>query len=103
MTVNMNTGKPPKEYSDKQWQNDFERIKQNTSQSLSNYMPVELDDDSEQNTYNEFINDVLNNIRAGATDYCFYIYQIAELLRYEHNRLKTKYDKGNECFLVWLL
>lgn len=33
--------------------------------------------------YKKFINDVLNNIREGNIDYCFYIGQIKELLRFE--------------------
>jgi len=53
--------------------------------------------------YAGFINDVLLNIRLGAVDYCFYIYQIAELLKREPG-LKTRLLNNNSSpyFEVWL-
>ena len=50
--------------------------------------------------YCSYINDVLSNIRAGQVDYCYYIYQIMQLLKFHYNDLKTKYCDG--YWEVWL-
>jgi hypothetical protein len=47
-----------------------------------------------------FINDVLNNIRTGQIDYCYYIYQIMDLLKFHHDDLRTRYCDG--YWEVWL-
>ncbi len=51
-------------------------------------------------SYCSYINDVLNNIRAGQVDYCYYIYQIIDLLKFHFNDLRTKYCDG--YWEVWL-
>jgi len=53
--------------------------------------------------YCNFINDVLKQIRMGRIDYCYYYYQIMDLLKFEP-RLKTQlvHDDGNTYFKVWL-
>ncbi len=50
--------------------------------------------------YCSFINDVLKNIRSGQIDYCYYIYQIIDLLKFHYNDLKTRYCDG--YWEVWL-
>lgn len=50
--------------------------------------------------YCSFINDILSNIRAGQVDYCYYIYQIMDLLKFHYNNLRTKYCDG--YWKVWL-
>lgn len=49
--------------------------------------------------YRQFINNILQAIRCGEFDYCFYIFQIRDLLRYE-TRLKAKWLQDDECFEV---
>jgi hypothetical protein len=50
--------------------------------------------------YCSFINDVLENIRGGQVDYCYYIYQIMDLLRFHYHDLRTRYC---DCYWeVWL-
>lgn len=51
-------------------------------------------------SYCSFINDILKNLRAGQVDYCYYIYQILELLKFHHDDLRTKYCNG--YWSVWL-
>lgn len=51
--------------------------------------------------YCHFINDILDCIRAGNIDYCFYIYQIEDLLKYEP-RLKSCWLEQEQCFRVWI-
>lgn len=47
-----------------------------------------------------YINDILKNIRKGGRDYCYYIFQIEDLLRFHHDNLMTKYCDG--YWEVWL-
>ena len=51
-------------------------------------------------SYCSYINDILSNIRAGQVDYCYYIYQIMDLLKFHYNDLRTKYCDG--YWEVWL-
>lgn len=50
--------------------------------------------------YCSFINDVLNNIRSGQVDYCYYIFQITDLLKFHLDDLRTMYCDG--YWMVWL-
>lgn len=50
--------------------------------------------------YCSFINDVLKNIRSGQIDYCYYIYQIIDLLKFHYNDLETRYCDG--YWEVWI-
>ena len=51
-------------------------------------------------SYCSYINDILNNIRSGQVDYCYYIYQILDIAKFHYNTLKTKYCNG--YWEVWL-
>lgn len=50
--------------------------------------------------YCSFINDILKNIRSGQVDYCYYIFQIIDLLKFHLDDLRTKYCDG--YWEVWL-
>ncbi|MCM1325106.1 MAG: hypothetical protein NC094_10255 [Bacteroidales bacterium] len=50
--------------------------------------------------YCAYINDVLKNIRNGQIDYCYYVYQIIDLLKFHFDDLRTKYCDG--YWEVWL-
>lgn len=51
-------------------------------------------------SYCSYINDVLKNIRSGQIDYCYYIYQIVDLLKFHLDDLRTRYCDG--YWEVWL-
>lgn len=51
-------------------------------------------------SYCSYINDILSNIRSGQVDYCYYIYQILDLLKFHYDDLKTRYCNG--YWEVWL-
>lgn len=51
-------------------------------------------------SYCQFINDILRNIRSGQVDYCYYIYQIMDLLRFHRDTLQTRYYDG--YWAIWL-
>lgn len=50
--------------------------------------------------YCSYINDVLHTIRNHRVDYCYFIYQIEQLLKFHYDRLKTRYCDG--YWEVWL-
>ena len=67
--------------------------------------------DDEQKTYSgctnwqqycSYINDVLNNIKKGQVEFCYFIYQIMDLSKFDFGKreLKTKYHDG--YWEVWL-
>lgn len=101
------TGVPPEGYTDSQWQQDFIRIKSMIHPSASSKMNVIPERQNFAGTYHGntqyqyycgFINDILCRIRRGKSDYCYYIYQIAELLKYEHDRLQAVWLEDERCF-----
>ena len=110
--VTQNTKSPPIDYTDNQWQSDFTDLKSQIKQCNSSLMPSirevsetiyqEYHGKTQYQRYCDFINSVLKNIRGGHIDYCFYIYQIAELLRYEHDNLKVTWLEAERCFRVFL-
>ncbi len=51
-------------------------------------------------SYCSYINDILDNIRSGQVDYCYYIFQIIDLLKFHLDDLRTKYCDG--YWEVWL-
>lgn len=51
-------------------------------------------------SYCSYINDILNNIRSGQVDYCYYIFQIVDLIKFHYEDLRTKYCDG--YWEVWL-
>lgn len=105
------TGRPSNDYTNTQWQEDFARIKASVLPVDSKRMKTVYDGQIFSSTYHGktqyqyyccFINDILENIRHGNTDYCFAVYQIADLLKYEHDRLQAKWSKRYHCFFLTL-
>jgi len=100
----------PVDYSDSQWQVDYLALKEQNVPSSLSYMPVVSEwipnheayhGMTQYQCYCKFINDILSVIREGEVDYCYYIYQIIELLKYEPN-LKASWLSEFRCFKVWL-
>jgi hypothetical protein len=50
--------------------------------------------------YCSYIDDVLKTIRSGQVDYCYYMNQIMDLLRFHYEDLRTRYCDG--YWEVWL-
>ena len=109
--INEKTGKPPKGYTNSQWQKDFANIREVVEPSKFDKMrkireiPVvntRYHGRTQYQNYCNFINDILLSIRNGEPDYCYYIYQVAELLKYEHSRLKAEWMEEYRCFKISL-
>lgn len=110
--------RPPEHWTDTEWQEYYKVMYSNTQQSSQWTMKKRkcyttvngrnIDEqssycgDTQYEKYCDFINDMLKTIRQGLVDYCYYIYQVADLLRFEHENLRTEYMQEEECFKVWL-
>lgn len=109
--VNEKTGRPPKGYTNSQWQQDLIRIRKVVQPSPSNKMKIIPEPRNFQGTYHGktqyqcycgFINDILSDIRKGKSCYCYYIYQVAELLKYEYDGLQAAWLEEERCFKLSL-
>lgn len=116
-TVNLSADQPPAEMTDEQWQKYFEAMKPLVRPAQERTMKCgksiivnrhRLEDQSSYSgetqweRYCQFINTVLKAIRHKEHDYCYNIYQITDLLKYEHDRLATKWLPEDRCIEVWL-
>ena len=109
--VNLNAKRLSDNMTDIEWQEYLSLMKKSIMPVKDKYMKgvssVKLSageqycGDTSAMRYKLFINDILKTIRSGQTDYAYYIYQIADLLKYEHN-LKAKYLPQYRCFKITL-
>lgn len=105
-------GKPVSTLTDKEWQEQFNFMKlyiepykkatrlggkysRESGMKVKNYDGI-----TNWQIYCAFINDVLKQIRAGKHEYCYFGYQIIDLLKFHLNDLRTKYCDG--YWEVWL-
>ena len=116
--INLGKGKPNPNMDNTQWQEYFNFMKLSIQQSKDKYIrfnscPIIVNSyindnqfmyqgETQWSTYRAFINNALKTIRSGEYDYCYYIYQIADLLKYEHDNLVTLWLPEYKCFQVWL-
>lgn len=108
------SARPSTKMTNSQWQQKFQIMKVNTIPSkekkliscVGSSRDYGLTGGDYQETayvrYKQYINDVLRTIRMGHEDYCYFTYQIKELLRFEHERLKTRYIPSDQLWIVWL-
>ena len=122
-TVNIGKGKPNPNMTDKEWQDYLEIMKVGIPAGLkgtkrrremsSKKTQVVVNGYNADNqftycgetqwaSYVSYINNVLRTIRNGMYDYCYYIYQIFDLLTYEYENLRTEWIPEYGCFKVWL-
>lgn len=119
-TISPLAGRPAENWTDEKWQEYFELLKLKVKPSKEKKMTDEaasfrINGTSSNDTYSgetqyyryrNYINDILCTIRSKnhRIDYCYYIYQIADLLKYEP-ALKTRLNTTEEFlpyFEVWL-
>lgn len=102
--VSSSTGRPSDSMTDEKWQLEFKIrkhfIEPYNFKSKRLYRincPITWDKNiTNWQNYCWYINDVLKNIEAGGHDYCYYLYQVIELLKFYPDNLKTKYCKFND-------
>lgn len=113
----MGSGRPEPGLTDREWQEEFAIRKLYITPYNKNIMKLggkysrgsdtwnpEIDGEYHGTTnwqqYCTHINSVLSAIRSGEHDYCYYKYQIMDLLKFHYNSLTTKYCDG--YWEVWL-
>lgn len=105
--------RPSSTLTDKEWQNQLEAMKlyitphkksvtrmggkfsKESGKQIENYDGI-----TNWQSYCVYINDVLKNIRKGHHEYCYFGYQIIDLLKFHYDDLRTKYCDG--YWEVWL-
>lgn len=115
--VSNTNGRPSSNLTDEKWQKEFNVRKLFITPYNKNITKLKGKNSTESGKWDEekqgayhgqtnwqeycsYINDVLNNIRSGQVDYCYYIYQIMDLAKFHFNTLRTKYCDG--YWEVWL-
>ena len=108
-------GRPAANLTDKKWQDEFAVMKlyitpyknppsrfggKSSKESGMTYENTTYHGATNWQSYCTYMNDVLRNIKAGNTDFVYYGYQIADLLRFYYNTLRTRYCDG--YWEVWL-
>lgn len=110
--INWKTSRPDPAMTDMEWQEYLNKISECVSPADEDKLTFnytgrifgsEYCGDSQYMYYKRFINSVLASIRKGEEDYCFYIYQIIELLRFEHDRLQCEWLPEDGVFKCSLL
>ena len=110
--------RPTTQLTDKIWQKIFVNVKQNIvpvqngetkrmvfkySRAIINeFGEYEADQSTDWKWYCTFINSVLKEIRDGQISYCYYFYQITQLLVFHKDTLRTRYDTSEKQWEVWL-
>lgn len=114
--VSNTNGRPREELTDEKWQKEFALrkmfitpYKKVTKMSGKYSKESGMWNEETLDTYHGctnwqqycwFINDILENIRSGQIDYCYYIFQIMDLAKFHFNTLRTRYRNG--YWEVWL-
>lgn len=115
--ISNTNGRPTSSMTDEKWQKEFNLRKMFVTPCDKNIKRLGGKFSKESSKWNEetmgtyygqtnwqeycsYINDILRNIQAGQVDYCYFIYQIVDLLKFHHDTLRTKYCDG--YWEVWL-
>ncbi len=114
----LSPGRPSTSMTDTEWQEKFILLKSLTTPfpkkngkliGYSKEMPLWKDETNGScfgltnwQNYCSFINDILSQIRRGRIDYCYYAYQIADILPFEYDTLKTHYNSNGRYWDIWL-
>lgn len=113
--ADIRTGRPCLHWNDQKWQEFFFLLKLHIPQADPAVRLMPLPDIAlrpgenyqgctNYQYYCKYINGILSAIRSGQADYCYYIYQIADLCRFEPD-LKTRFCGGRTLspyIKVWL-
>lgn len=116
--ISNTNGRPSSNMTDEKWQKEFDirklfitPYKDGHTKKLAVKYFSKKENWDEQTTdtcnnytnwqsYCSYINDILKNIRSGQVDYCYFIYQIVDLLKFHYDDLRTRFCDG--YWEVWL-
>lgn len=105
--------RPSDRLTDEKWQQEFQIWKDVIKPCSKKTKKLSVMDFRKENnisyhkridypTYCTYMNGVLENIQKGATDFCYYTYQILDLLKFYKDELRTKYFDDDKYWAVWL-
>lgn len=94
-----NNRRYPRGQTDEDWQREFESLRSSATKAKCESPLLAFSYDP---IYANFLNGVLETIRAGETDYCFFVYQVEDLLYFENERLEVRWLPEDNCFRVRL-
>ena len=111
MRVSLTTRMPPSDYTDDQWQSDYYEInsilreqksKSEKTESTHGY-PINIPQNGKTNQqyYYSFLIDTLTELKCGHRAYCYFVYQIVDLLRLDQN-VHAKFIPGDGYFSLSL-
>ena len=111
-------GRPTDELKNRIWQRIFYQLKNSTTPivngekkylSIRSFRAVldewgeyEIDRTTDYKRYCLFINETLREIRNGKVCYCYFFYQIGQLLKFHKKDLQTKFNEQGHYWEVWL-
>lgn len=111
-------GRPTSDMTDEIWQKLYVQLKKKVEPYrdgstkrmnarcsvpvINDWGVYEEDKTSDWKRYCMFINSALDDIRGGQHTLCFYYYQILQLLKFHKETLRTKYNKKDTYWEVWL-
>ena len=110
--IDIGNGRPSPGLTDRRWQQEFQSRKSQIKPYGANHTRMggrfsrescrdnTYDGPTNYQQYCHIINDMLSVIRSGKIDFCFFTYQIMDLLRFHYDDLRTKYIDG--YWMVWL-
>lgn len=105
-------GSPRKGYTNEEWQEDFKILKSKVQPVADEFMKETAEGYGDEKKdinflnkcYNSFVNDTLTIIRGKVHNvaYCFTFAQVADILKYEYNRLVAEWSEEDEVFYLKL-
>lgn len=112
-------GRPTKALTNSIWQRIFYQLKIGTipyidgekkhmsaitsRAVLDEWGDFPIDQTTDYKRYCMFINQALREIRQGKVTYCYYYYQIAQLLKFHQTKLRSRYNELGHYWEVWLV
>lgn len=112
-------GRPPNYLTNELWQREFKLRKRFLEKYPSKIKKMKVVSIEKTNSDNEpqsifygntqyqyycmFINDILKNIRNGGRDFCYFMYQVLELAKFDYGNMELATQYNNDGYwVVWL-
>lgn len=90
--------------TDAQWQKQFNLMRREVVPAHSSkiHRTTEKDSDKADIYYRVWVNDILEQLRNGLHEYCYFPHQVREILRFEPRKLRSRYFAKDGYVEIWL-
>lgn len=96
-------GKPNDNLTSEEWNAKFTILQHYHVRTRSGSIVEYLNNDGyNEEPYEIFLRSTVINLLNGDKDYCYFLYNIIDLLKIFGALLKSKYDENEKCFEVWI-